>query len=191
MTTLLSIQDGWFCAARRVESPHANARPKVIEQTNTDANISLLVIHNISLPPNQFGSDDVERLFLGQLDPKKHPFFNTIKHLQVSAHLFIRRNGELVQFVSMQDRAWHAGISSFQGQAGCNDYAIGIELEGTDELPFTECQYQQLGSVTQSIQSHYPCISLGRIVGHNDIAPGRKTDPGPCFDWSKYRLLLK
>lgn len=190
MTRLLSIQNGWFSTARRVESPYANRRPAVIEEAENQANISLLVIHNISLPPNQFGSDDVERLFTGTIDPDKHPFFNTIKHLQVSAHLFIRRNGELVQFVSMEERAWHAGVSSFQGQAGCNDYSIGIELEGTDEVAFTNRQYEQLGAVTKSIQSHYPCISLGRIVGHNDIAPGRKTDPGKHFDWSKYRMLL-
>jgi AmpD protein len=182
----LTLTDGWFVNAKRVESPYFNARP-----TESKAQpVSLLVIHNISLPPNQFGSDDVERLFPGNLDPNAHPFFETIKHLQVSSHLFIRRDGKLVQFVSLNDRAWHAGKSSFQGRSACNDYSIGIELEGTDDCPFTNDQYTQLEKVTRSIQSEYPAITFANIVGHSDIAPGRKTDPGPYFDWPRYRLSI-
>ena len=191
MTSKLSIQHGWLSNARRVTSPFFNSRPSKQVEHTSQAEVSLLVIHNISLPPNQFGSDDVERLFTGTIDASKHPFFETIKQLQVSAHLFIRRDGELVQFVPFCERAWHAGVSSFQGHTGCNDFSIGIELEGTDDLPFTDAQYEQLTDVTKSIQFHYPAISLGRIVGHNDIAPGRKTDPGLFFDWPRFRLGIR
>lgn len=190
MTKLLAIKQGWFAGARCVPSPFSNKRPENVGLNQQTSAVSLLVIHNISLPPNHFGSDDVERLFTNRLVVERHPFFDTIKHLQVSAHLFIRRDGELIQFVSLDERAWHAGVSSFQGDSGCNDFSIGIELEGTDDIAFTEHQYQQLGAVTKSIQSHYPSISLGRIVGHNDIAPGRKSDPGQFFDWPKYRMLI-
>lgn len=182
---MMNIIDGWLEDVRRVPSPFFNERP-----TGDSGEVSLLVIHNISLPPNVFGGDDVLDLFLGQLDPSKHPSYESIKHLQVSAHLFIRRDGVIIQFVPFTHRAWHAGMSSFQGQSGCNDYSIGIEMEGCDSLPFTAMQYKQLKDVTLAIQKAYPKISLGKIVGHNDIAPGRKTDPGPLFQWPSFRCSL-
>ncbi|MBT0585545.1 1,6-anhydro-N-acetylmuramyl-L-alanine amidase AmpD [Alteromonas oceanisediminis] len=179
----MKIEQGWVSGAVRKPSPFADERA-----SSTEPN--LLVVHNISLPPGEFGGDDVERLFLGTLDAKKHPFFAEIAHLTVSAHLFIRRDGELIQFVPLTRRAWHAGVSSFQGQVKCNDFSIGIELEGTDVTPYTDTQYEVLTAVTQAIQAAYPAISLGRIVGHNDIAPGRKTDPGASFDWARFRQTI-
>lgn len=164
-------------------SPNHDQRPD-----NTE--ISLLVIHNISLPPGEFGGPWIQDLFLNQLDPRQHPYFQEIAQLQVSAHMLIRRDGTLIQFVPLDQRAWHAGISCFQNQERCNDFSIGIELEGCDETDFTDVQYEVLAATTRSIQILYPAIGNDHIVGHNDIAPGRKTDPGPCFDWDKYRVLL-
>ncbi len=172
--------DGWFTGVHRRLSPNCDARP-------VDAGIDLLVIHNISLPPNHFGGPGVYQLFENRLDPAAHPFYAGIADLRVSAHLWVRRNGRVVQFVPLQSRAWHAGVSSWQGRERCNDYSIGIELEGTDDRPFTRRQYQSLLRVTRHIQRRYPAITSERIVGHSDVAPGRKTDPGPCFDWSGYR----
>lgn len=148
--------------------------------------VDLLVIHNISLPPGVFGGPWIEDLFLNRLDPEAHPYFPAIADLRVSAHLLIRRAGELVQFVDLRERAWHAGASIFAGRANCNDFSLGIELEGTDAMPFTDAQYRCLIRVTQEILRAFPAIAPGRIVGHADIAPGRKTDPGPCFDWKRY-----
>lgn len=182
---MMKIIDGWLQDVRRMPSTHCDERP-----SDHCGDVSLLVIHNISLPPNQFGSSDVIDLFLGQLDASKHPSFDSIKHLRVSAHLFIRRDGTIIQFVPFSQRAWHAGVSSFQGRSGCNDYSIGIELEGTDFVAYTPEQYRQLKQVTLAIQNAYPAISLGNIVGHNDIAPGRKTDPGSFFEWPSYRRSL-
>ena len=147
----------------------------------------LLVIHNISLPPGQFGGDCIERLFTNCLDWDEHPFFAEIRGAQVSAHLLIRRTGELLQFVDLDERAWHAGQSCFGGRDNCNDFSIGIELEGTDDTPYTDEQYWVLVAVTRALQDRYKGISDDRIVGHSDIAPGRKTDPGPGFDWVRYR----
>lgn len=147
----------------------------------------LLVIHNISLPPGQFGSDCIERLFTNCLDWDEHPFFAEIRGAQVSAHLLIERTGELLQFVDLDERAWHAGQSCFAGRDNCNDFSIGIELEGTDDTPYTDEQYWVLVAVTRALQARYKGISDDRIVGHSDIAPGRKTDPGPGFDWVRYR----
>jgi len=161
-------------------SPHFDARP-------VDTDINLLVIHNISLPPSQFGTSGIRQLFTGTLNPDEHPFYKEIEGLRVSAHCVIYRTGEIEQFVPFDQRAWHAGLSSFQGKHRCNDYSIGIELEGTDTLPFTDAQYEALKKLTDFIISCYPRITLGRIVGHNDIAPGRKTDPGEAFDWARYR----
>jgi len=175
--------DGWLEAVRRVPSPHCNARP-------AGTVIDLLVIHNISLPPGAFGGPWVEQLFCGQLDPDAHPYFATIASNPVSAHLFIRRDGETVQFVDLWQRAWHAGRSCWHGRSECNDYGIGIELEGTDETPFTAAQYQRLAALTGEIMRRFPAITAERIVGHSDVAPGRKTDPGPAFDWDRYRRLL-
>lgn len=160
-------------------SPNFNDRPEKIE-------ISLLVIHNISLPPQQFTDDYVKAFFLNQLDSQAHPYFETIKDKKVSSHLFIRRYGEVLQFVPFNKRAWHAGVSSFQGVADCNNFSIGIELEGADDIPYTSMQYQELIAITQCLQHYYPAIKKGRIVGHNDIAPERKTDPGKAFDWHYY-----
>ena len=177
------IDDGWLVQARRVASPNFGERPP-------GAEIDLLVIHNISLPPGEFGGPWVEQLFCGRLDPGIHPYFAAIADNPVSAHLFIRRDGEAVQFVSLCKRAWHAGRSCWQGRAECNDYAIGIELEGTDDTPFTDAQYAQLATLSTEIMRRFPAITDARIVGHSDVAPGRKTDPGAAFDWARYRRSL-
>lgn len=144
--------------------------------------MSLTVIHNISLPPGQFGGPYIEQLFLGRLAPDVHPYFAEIYQLEVSAHLLIRRDGEIVQFVAFDQRAWHAGRSQYLGRENCNDFSIGIELEGCDELPFDDRQYEMLTTVIKTLWEHYPACA-GRLIGHSDIAPGRKTDPGPFFDW--------
>ena len=177
-TTGLSV-DGWLSAARRIDSPNADDRP-------AGEVISLVVVHAISLPPGQFGSDDIARLFTNSLDPEAHPYFPGISALHVSAHFLIRRDGVLIQFVSCLRRAWHAGESSWNGRQRCNDFSIGIELEGCDELPFEEAQYLQLVDLIQSLCACYP---IAAIVGHSDIAPGRKTDPGQCFDWQRLAAL--
>ncbi|MCW8107085.1 1,6-anhydro-N-acetylmuramyl-L-alanine amidase AmpD [Alteromonas ponticola] len=170
----------YYKSATQKHSPYYDERPK-------DIDISLLVIHNISLPPGQFGGEHIEALFTGTLNPDAHPFFKDIAHLKVSAHCVIRRSGDVEQYVPFSKRAWHAGISSFQGVSRCNDYAIGIEMEGTDTTPFTSEQYTSLAALTNDIIRHYPAITLGRIVGHSDIACGRKTDPGEAFNWGQFR----
>ncbi|RLQ23754.1 1,6-anhydro-N-acetylmuramyl-L-alanine amidase AmpD [Seongchinamella sediminis] len=177
------VKDGWLLAARRVPSENCELRPAGCAP-------DLLVIHNISLPPGQFGGDSIERFFTNCLDWEAHPFFAGIRGLRVSAHLLIRREGELLQFVSFDERAWHAGVSAFDGRDNCNDFSIGIELEGTDQLPYTDAQYQALAAVTAALFETYPQLRPERIVGHCDIAPGRKTDPGPAFDWRRYRQAL-
>lgn len=169
--------------ARFVASPNCDARP-----AGTD--ISLLVIHNISLPPDRFGGPWIEDLFLNRLDPAAHPYFAGIHQLRVSAHCLIRRDGELVQFVPFDQRAWHAGVSNFEGRERCNDFSIGIELEGSDHQRFTGRQYRRLGTLARALLRAYPAITPARIVGHSDIAPGRKTDPGPHFDWARFRREL-
>ena len=173
---------GWFHGVRHCPSPNFNARPS--------DEISLLVIHNISLPPGQFGTGKVQEFFQNQLDVTEHPYFAGIIDLRVSAHFLIERDGQITQFVSCLDRAWHAGISSFEGREACNDFSLGIELEGTDDQPFTDAQYQALIALTRQLQQHYPQITPQRICGHSDVAPGRKTDPGPCFDWARFRREL-
>ena len=177
------IDQGWLMGALRRPSPNYNARPDPDD-------LSLLVIHNISLPPGRFGGKQVEQLFCNCLDWSEHPFFETIQGLEVSSHLFIRRDGEVIQFVPFHERAWHAGRSEFQGRGNCNDFSIGIELEGTDDAPYESVQYDQLVQVTCALMQAYPAITLDRIVGHCDIAPGRKTDPGPYFDWDYYRAAV-
>lgn len=174
-------QDGWLRGARRVESPNWDDRPD--EQTP-----SLLVIHAISLPPDQFGGDGVERLFTNSLDPRAHPYYPGIQNLRVSAHFFVRRDGEVVQFVSCLKRAWHAGVSTWRGRSRCNDFSIGIELEGCDTLPFEEAQYQALAGLIVQLRARW---ALPDLAGHSDIAPGRKTDPGPYFSWPRLRHLLQ
>lgn len=164
-------------------SPHCDARPAGMP-------ISLLVIHGISLPAGEFGGPWIERLFLGQLEAGTHPQLADAVGLRVSAHLLIRRNGKIIQFVPFKRRAWHAGVSVFHGQPRCNDYSIGIELEGADVLPYTDIQYECLIAVTRALLRAYPAITRDRVVGHCDIAPDRKTDPGPSFDWSRFRCGL-
>lgn len=175
---------GWYRLARKVPSPHCDAR-------GDSEDISLLVIHNISLPPGQFGGPYIEQFFLGQLDVEQHPFFKVIAPMRVSAHCVIRRDGEVVQLVPFGLRAWHAGVSSFAGRAKCNDYSIGIELEGTDFVPYTAAQYQALISLTQALMARYPHITVPRVTGHQYIAPLRKTDPGLVFDWPRLRAGLQ
>jgi len=171
--------------ARFVPSPFCDHRPD-------GSVIELLVIHNISLPPGEFGGPYVERLFTQGLTVSDHVLFADIQHLKVSTHLFIQRTGQIVQFVPFDKRAWHAGVSQYKGKPNCNDFSIGIELEGTDTVPYTVQQYEQLISVTRDLKEAYPLFFPHNIVGHCDIAPGRKTDPGPAFDWQRYRqgLLL-
>ena len=178
-----TVEDGWITQASRKPSPNRSPRPEGVVP-------DVLVLHNISLPPGCYGGDAIERLFTNCLDCDEHPFYDEIRGLQVSAHLLIRRDGDLLQFVDLRERAWHAGASCFEGRDNCNDFSIGIELEGTDEDPYTEQQYRVLAGVTIALRSVYPQLEGRRIVGHSDIAPGRKTDPGPAFDWRRYRGSL-
>ena len=166
--------------ATRTVSPNCDARPPGTVTT-------LIVVHGISLPPGRFGGDGVHRLFTNALDPGADPYYPGIAHLKVSSHFFIRRDGELVQFVPCGRRAWHAGVSSWRGRASCNDYSVGIELEGTDDLPYTTPQYSMLTRVARALRGRYP---IRDMVGHSDIAPGRKTDPGAAFDWPRLGRLL-
>jgi len=154
------------------------------------ADINLIVVHNISLPPGEFGGPYIEQLFTNTLNIDEHPFFETIADLKVSAHILIRRDGEVIQFVPFMKRAWHAGESCFQDRNCCNDFSIGIELEGTDDLAYTEEQYSQLANLVTALMAQYPAITRDRITGHCDIAPARKTDPGPAFQWSKLFHVL-
>ncbi len=177
------ILDGRLLTAVQCPSPNFNQRPP-------GHPISLLVIHNISLPPGKFGTGCVQAFFTNQLDSSLDPYFQTIAEVQVSSHLLIERNGSVTQFVPFGERAWHAGASSFHGVANCNDYSIGIELEGSDNIAYTDAQYETLAGVTREIMAAYPDITAERIVGHSEIAPGRKTDPGEAFDWARFRGLL-
>ncbi|MND57649.1 1,6-anhydro-N-acetylmuramyl-L-alanine amidase AmpD [compost metagenome] len=177
------VIDGQLIGARQIASPNYNQRP---EQTE----IQLLVVHNISLPPSQFGGGYIEQFFQNQLDWSVHPYFQTIEGMQVSTHLLILRSGEVLQFVNFNDRAWHAGRSTYLAKKECNDYSIGIELEGSDDMPFEAVQYTVLAEVICVLQAAYPKI-LQHLAGHSDIAPGRKTDPGPFFDWAKTRALIQ
>ena len=179
----LDTETGWLRGVRHVPSPNCDSRPAGVD-------VDLLVIHGISLPPGEFGGSGIDQLFTNTLDPAAHPYYREIAGLRVSSHLFIDRNGIPTQYVSLHDRAWHAGQSSFHGREACNDFSIGIELEGTDELPYTDAQYRTLSELTRLLQRHYPALISDNIAGHSDIAPGRKTDPGPAFEWDRYRRLL-
>jgi len=170
--------DGWLRGARRVASPHADERP-----AGTD--VSLIVIHGVSLPPGEFGGPWVEAFFSGRLDSTAHPYFLEIASLRVAPHFYITRDGALLQFVSTERRAWHAGRSRWRGRDECNDFAIGIELEGADDTPYTTAQYGRLAEVVKALCERYPAIGEHGLAGHSDIAPGRKTDPGPAFDWQR------
>jgi AmpD protein len=172
----VDVKTGLMIGVKQVLSPFFDERPKGVTP-------DLLVLHGISLPPGEFGGPWVARLFTGNLPADVHPSFPERVGLRVSAHLFIRRDGEVVQFVSLNDRAWHAGKSSWQGREACNDFSIGIECEGTDEVPYTQAQYDALRQLLPMLLEAYPGITPDRIVGHSEVAPGRKTDPGPSFDW--------
>ena len=174
---------GLFAAARQVPSPNHNARPAGMRP-------ELIVVHNISLPPGEFGGPWIDRLFTNQLNPRAHPYFGDIAALRVSAHLLVRRDGELVQYVPFHRRAWHAGASSWQGRENCNDFSVGIELEGTDDGGYTTAQYRRLAVSIRALCRAYPTLSPQRLAGHSDIAPGRKTDPGESFDWDRLARWL-
>lgn len=180
MKPLTICGDGWCEGVRHIHSPNRDQRPSGIP-------VDLVVVHNISLPPGQFGGPYISDLFTNCLDCNAHPYFDRLREMRVSAHFLVLRSGELIQFVSTEDRAWHAGVSSFDGRARCNDFSIGIELEGSDELPFEPVQYDTLVCLTKALQARYP---ISAVAGHEHIAPGRKTDPGPCFDWAHYRKSL-
>jgi len=169
--------------ARQVASPNCDARPPGRE-------VSLVIIHGISLPPGHYGGPEIDQLFTNQLDAAAHPYFAPIAGLKVSTHLLIRRDGELVQYVPFNLRAWHAGESCYEGCSACNDFSIGIELEGQDHEAYTGVQYEQLAAVLQVLIETFPHLSAGRIAGHSDVASGRKTDPGPAFDWNTLRQRL-
>ena len=179
---LLDPVTGWCAGVRHCPSAHCNERPQ--------GEISLLVLHNISLPPGQFGTGKVQEFFTSGLNASEHAYFAGIVDMRVSAHFFIERDGQISQFVSCLQRAWHAGVSSFAGRENCNDFSLGIELEGTDDLPYSEAQYDALVPLVQQLLAAYPALSVERICGHCDIAPGRKTDPGPAFDWPRLRTAL-
>jgi AmpD protein len=166
--------------ARQARSPNRDARP-------AETPVTLLVVHGISLPPGVFGGNAIVELFTNRLDATAHPYFATIADLRVSSHFLVRRDGALLQFVACNERAWHAGVSSWKGRAQCNDFSIGVELEGADEVPYTPAQYRTLARLARALRRRYP---IGDIVGHSHIAPGRKTDPGPSFDWVRLRRLL-
>jgi AmpD protein len=174
-------RDGWWWRAAPIESPNHNARP--------DSNdVSLVVVHSISLPPGEYGGDAIERLFTNTLDWDAHPYYQSIRNLQVSAHFVIRRSGKLLQFVSCERRAWHAGVSQWRGRDNCNDYSIGIELEGLEGQRFEAAQYQQLATLLRALGRRY---TIDAVVGHEHVAPARKHDPGRAFDWGRLARLLR
>lgn len=181
--TGFAIKGGWLAPARRLASPNCDERP-------ADCEISLLVVHGISLPPGDFGGPWIDALFTNTLNVAAHPYFQEIEGLQVSAHVLIRRDGAVVQYVPFDRRAWHAGQSCYDGRDRCNDFSIGIELEGCDDRPYEAAQYQALADIGKALLKAFPTLTPERIVGHSDIAPGRKTDPGPGFDWQYFRSLL-
>ena len=179
----VDVATGVLAEARQLPSPNCDDRPAGVT-------VDLIVIHGISLPPGQFGDGWIDDLFTNRLNPIAHPYFAEIASLHVSAHLLIRRSGELVQYVPFHRRAWHAGRSTFQGRENCNDFAIGIELEGDDTTPYADCQYDLLVVIIRALCDAYASVTPDRIAGHCDIAPGRKTDPGPAFDWARLKQLL-
>jgi AmpD protein len=176
-------ESGLLAGARQVLSPHCDERPAGVGP-------ELVVVHGISLPPDVYGGPHIERLFCGNLDPALHPYFAEVAGLRVSAHLLVRRDGAVLQFVPAGLRAWHAGVSSWQGREACNDFSVGIELEGSDTVPYETAQYEALAASIGALRAAWPAITTDRVVGHSDIAPGRKSDPGPAFDWPRLRALL-
>lgn len=181
---LIIGRDGWIDGMQKILSPNYEARPE-------SAEIRLLVVHGISLPPGQYGGGYIQQLFCNRLNPSEHPYFTEIADLRVSAHCLIERDGTLTQFVSFQHRAWHAGVSCWQGEENCNDFSIGIELEGCDEEAYNPEQYDRLATLVISLRKQYPALDENAICGHSDIAPGRKTDPGPGFDWQNLTDRIK
>lgn len=179
----VNLKTGLLEQARQKPSPNFDARPD-------ENDISLLVVHGISLPPGKFEGDYIDQLFCNQLNSDEDPYFEKIAGLKVSSHLLIRRDGDITQYVPFQQRAWHAGKSSYNSRTNCNDFSIGIELEGTDDIPYTDAQYQVLSEVILSLNESYSGLDNTTLVGHSDIAPGRKTDPGPVFDWKRLRKLI-
>ena len=175
------VDAGWLSGVRRIASPNYDKRPQ-------QSRIDMLVIHNISLPPDQFGGPEIPDFFTNRLDHDAHPYFEQLKGVRVSSHFLIRRDGGVIQFVSCRQRAWHAGVSNWEGRTRCNDFSIGIELEGSDFVPFTDAQYSALARLGRLLLRKYP---IRHLVGHSDIAPGRKTDPGPYFDWARFRQTLR
>ncbi len=177
------VGTGLVAQARQVSSPNFDERP-------TDCSPDLIVIHNISLPPCEFGGDGIDQLFTNCLNPAEHPYYAEIDGLEVSSHFLLRRDGELVQYVDIFSRAWHAGASNYQGRARCNDFAVGIELEGADDVPYEPIQYRKLAELITMLRNSVPTLALAPLVGHSDIAPGRKTDPGSAFKWDALASLL-
>ncbi|MBN1237291.1 MAG: 1,6-anhydro-N-acetylmuramyl-L-alanine amidase AmpD [Gammaproteobacteria bacterium] len=181
---LIDIDTGWIRDVRRVPSPNCDARPP-------GSAPELIVVHGISLPPKDFGGRWIDDLFVNQLDRRAHPYFETISDLTVSAHVLVTRDGRPTQYVSFDQRAWHAGESCWRGRRACNDFAVGIELEGADDVPYAPQQYDTLARIVAALRRAYPTLRDAEIVGHSDVAPGRKTDPGPAFDWERLMSLLK
>jgi AmpD protein len=184
MELRVHVATGLLEGVRQVLSPHLDARPPAVAP-------DLIVMHGISLPPGEFTGPWIDRLFTGNLPREVHPYFEEIHGMRVSAHLLVRRSGEIVQFVPFQHRAWHAGASEYEGRAACNDFSIGIEMEGEDEVPYEPAQYRAAGAAIRALLAAYPTLASDRIAGHSDIAPGRKTDPGPAFDWVALRAELR
>lgn len=180
---VIGADSGWIDGVRRILSPNRDARPD-------GCDLELIVVHGISLPPGRFGGDCVDRLFTNALRADEHPYFAEVCHLRVSAHVLIDRQGALTQYVPFTERAWHAGASVYCGRAACNDFSVGIELEGADDVPYTAEQYRSLAELVQALRQAYPSLRAAEIVGHCDIAPGRKTDPGPAFDWDRFRRAV-
>ena len=181
---IVDPRTGWIEGVRRVESPNFDERP-------AGAELGLIVVHGISLPPGEFGNDWIDRFFCNELPPQAHPFFATIADLTVSSHVLIGRDGAVTQYVPFDRRAWHAGRSEYCGRNACNDFSVGIELEGTDDLAYAAIQYRVLAELIVALRRSYPSLAAADVVGHSDIAPGRKTDPGPAFDWTELRRALE
>lgn len=179
----VDLESGLLCGARQIASPNYDSRPAGVEA-------DLIVIHGISLPPGEFGGPWIDRLFTNSLPAEVHPYFAEVGSLRVSSHVVVARDGALTQYVPFAERAWHAGKSSYQGREACNDFSVGVELEGTDTLPYETAQYGALAQVVAALCAAYPRLSPDRLVGHSDIASGRKTDPGPAFDWPRTRRLI-
>jgi N-acetyl-anhydromuramoyl-L-alanine amidase len=179
----VDLKTGLLGGARQVASPNFDSRPAGVEA-------DLIVVHGISLPPGEFGGPWIDRLFTNSLPAEVHPYFTEVCSMRVSSHLVVKRDGAVTQYVKFTERAWHAGKSIYQGREACNDFSVGVELEGTDTLPYEAAQYGALAKIVAALCAAYPRLSPQRIVGHSDVAPGRKTDPGPAFDWPLARRLI-